>query len=363
MTRVAILNSRQSKTPAGNDPWVQATLAAVDHCVEQGWTILSSIGMNTWELVTWAAGRRHGILCLICPEDFTEKHKADVLRGFDLDGEKVEWESVTRVEGKSTAKNWWENRDHSIILHADSLLPISVRKGGRIDSLIADSPGKAVDTQFRVPSSSISHHERDTVTVSQMNPDLKIWPDGWLIHWTRACRGPWPGESHAGFYADLAASTDFYCRSALVTLRRILTESRIRASSWRVGAGVPVVGLTELSPAESLKLMRWRPRWSRWSFEPYGIAITREAADALGVKAVEYVDEQDWRKLSEIEKPLFHRKGRATDIWPAEREWRALGDVGLSSIPQDQVRVLVRRASEASELAGNWSYRAYFFEA
>ena len=67
MTRVAILNSRQSKTPLGSDPWVSQTLKAVNFAAGQDWTILSSVGMNTWELVTWAAGRSRAKLELILP--------------------------------------------------------------------------------------------------------------------------------------------------------------------------------------------------------------------------------------------------------------------------------------------------------
>lgn len=362
MTRVAILNSRQSKTPVGDDPWVKATLSAVEYAATNNWSIVSSFGLNTWELVTWAAGRHRIPLALLYPDDLPEADRESILNRFELSPELIEWISVPRGERRSATKNWWEHRDSAIVELADRMLPVGIRKGGRIDGLLATA-GKPIDERFRIPYWVVSHHVRDAVIAELLNPEITNWSDGWLIHWTRACHGPWPGETEARFYTDVTNSGAHYCRSATATLRRILNESRLRGSAWKIGANVPVVAFTELSPLESLTLMRWRPRWARWSIEPYGIAIQKGVAESLGVRPVRYVDSQDWRLVPDCEKPFTHSKGKSADVWPAEREWRLVGDLSLARVLPEHLKVIIRSRSELSALEAGCSSHVLSVEA
>lgn len=354
MTRVAILNSRQSKTPVGNDSWVKATLSAVEYAASQNWTIVSSFGLNTWELVTWAAGRHRVPIALLCPDDLPQGNRSELLRRFDISPDLVEWVAVSRGVGRSSTKNWWEHRDAAVMAVADQLIPVGVRKAGRVNALLA-ATNKPIDERFKVPYSPVPHHVRDAVHTDHLNPDIANWPDGWLIHWTRACHGPWPGESDATFYSDMTGPGDHYCRSAFATLRRILSESRLRGSSWKIGADVSVVAFTELSPVESLALMRWRPRWSRWSFEPYGVAIRRGVAESLGVGPVRYVEAKEWRRIPDSERPFTHSAGEKADVWPAEREWRLIGDLSLERVPPEHLKVITRSPSERREFESGCS--------
>jgi hypothetical protein len=362
MTRVSILNSRQSKTPVGNDPWVKATLSAVAHAAKGGWTIVSSYGLNTWELVTWAAGRHSANLILVCPDDITDDQKSDFIRRFDLRADSVEWKPVPHGAQLSRTKDWWEGRDEAVTVLAEVLVPVSIRKGGRLESVLQARELESVDEQFRVRYSESSHHLRFDIIPDSANPELRTWGNDWLIHWTRACNGPWPGETEAEYYSALANPGDAYCHSGFQTLSRILQEKRIRASSWRIGSGVPVVGLTELSPIDSISLMRWRPRWSRWSIEPYGVAIHRDAAQAVGLKPVEYIGNSDWDSLPESAKPYSHVRGKKADIWPAEREWRVAGDIDMTTIPTEHIRLITLTQSERDAIAQNCEYHVSCFE-
>lgn len=353
MTRVAILNSRQSKTPVGNDPWVKATLSAVAHAAKSGWTIVSSYGLNTWELVTWAAGRHSANLILVCPDDTTEDQKSDFMRRFELRADSIEWKPVPHSEQRSRTKDWWEGRDEAVTWLADTLIPVSIRRGGHLESVLDSREADTIFEQFRVRYAASSHHLHFDIRTDTIAQELRDWDNEWLIHWTRACNGPWPGETEAEYYDALVNSGDEYCRTGFQTLLRILREGRIRASSWRIGAGVSVVALTELSPIESLKLMRWRPRWSRWSIEPYGVAIHRSAADAIGLKPVQYVDNTQWDQLTDDAKPFFHTRGKKADIWPAEREWRVAGDIDLSAIPTKQIRLITLSQLEREKITRN----------
>jgi hypothetical protein len=149
---------------------------------------------------------------------------------------------------------------------------------------------------------------------------------------------------------------DQYCRSAAATLRRIVKEQVIRGSEWRVAGEQPVVSFTELSPIDSLSLMRWRARWARWSFEPYGIAVHREWATAQGARPVRYVTGKEWRALAPVEKPYSHRVGKEAGAWPAEREWRCLGDFSLRDAPPGAIRLIVREDSEIETIRGTYDF-------
>jgi hypothetical protein len=120
---------------------------------------------------------------------------------------------------------------------------------------------------------------------------------------------------------------------------------RIRGSSWRIAEKTSMVAFTELSPLDSIPLMRWRPRWARWSFEPYGIAIRREIAEQLGARPVRYVSDKEWRSLSLDERPFAHGEGEDGE-WPAEREWRMAGDVDLRAISTEGLRIIARHSTE-----------------
>ncbi len=350
MTSVAILSSRQSKTPVGSDPWVQATLAAISHAAANGWSIISSIGINTWELVTWAAGQSQVPLLLVVPSDTTSEARESILNSFRLCRDQVSWLNAGRSEARSTRKNWWEDRDALVIRHADILLPVSVREKGRINSLMHSANRKFVENQFQIRYRTASHHARASIRREQLSADVTNWADGWLIHWTRSSHGPWPGETSAEFYSSMVESRDAYCRDALATLSRIVVERQLRGSAWKTAAGSTVVAFTELSPSESINLMRWRPRWGRWSFEPYGIAIRKLRAVESGARPVKYVDAAEWRSVPVEDRPFAHGKGAGSEYWPTEREWRVVGNVALRDFDPSDVCVIVRDPSEIDHI-------------
>ncbi|HUU44272.1 MAG TPA: hypothetical protein VM118_00955 [Acidobacteriota bacterium] len=348
MTRVAILNSRQTKTPVGNDPWVRQTVAAVKYAAAQGWTVMSSIGMNTWELVTWNVGPHGGCLELVVPAGPTENLIAD----FDLDPQRVTTHQIAAGTESRNPKSWWPERDRAIIERADIILPISLNPGGQLAMLLQQiRPDQIIDNRFTTAHRPQPHHERSLVDIDRLTDTMRAWSGDFIIHWTRSSHGPWPGETRAQFYSDMVGSGDRYCRSACDTLRRILDERTLRASSWRIAGATPMVAFTELSPVESIPLMRWRARWARWAFEPYGIAIRGDVAERIGTRAVRYVSAKQWRSLPGDERLFAHRIGMEPNLWPAEREWRVKGDVDLSAVPRDALRIIVRGCSETPAVA------------
>lgn len=355
LMRTVVLNSRQSKTPVVTDEWVANTIAAVIHASEiKEAEIVSSIGLITWDLVTWQTGELGVTLDLVVPrtgkggeEEITES----ILRDYALVPDRVRWHFIDVPPSSAKAKSWWSERDQRVIELAELALPVSIRPYGQLNELLCSTAftGK-IDRQFQIPYQPRPHHPRKLVEIDRLNPALHDWPKDFLIHWTRACHGPWPGETRASFFEDLVQSGNRYCRSAFTTLERIVRERKIRASSWRIAGDRPAVAFTELAPIESLPLMRWRARWARWSFEPYGIAVHRDWAISRGVRPVRYVTESKWRAQSSEERLFCHRIGQKAGEWPAEREWRCLGDFSLTDAPTDALRVIVQHGAETALL-------------
>lgn len=363
MRRVAILNSRQTKTPVAHDPWVLGTLAAVDYVLGSGDCVLSSIGMSTWDLLTWRAGFVGGTVELVVPvaDGGNEgETKATICREFNLPPANTRWHFFAVPPGELPKKSWWPRRDNTVIDLADVILPVSIRPKGHLMELISEH-GLNTNLRFQTEYKPHPHHVRELIDLARIDPAIKDWPNDFLIHWTRARNGPWPGETTALFFTDFISSKDQYCRSAAATLTRILKERAIRGSKWRIAGEQPVVSFTELSPTGSLGLMRWRARWARWSFEPYGIAVHRDWAATQGARAVRYVTEKEWRALAPEEKPCCHRIGKDSGEWPAEREWRCLGDFSLRDAPPGAIRFIVRETSEIENIRGTHDFPAFGF--
>ncbi len=181
---------------------------------------------------------------------------------------------------------------------------------------------------------------------------------GWdfLAHYTRAFRGPFPGQSRAEYIRDLAALGR--PRNGMDTLRRILAEGRIRASGRLIRGGEAAVSLTALSPWEAAEVAGWCPHLVRWSFEPYAVCIRREAAEAAGIEPVLYLPEDCFGALPEDRRFLFQKHRPPDCDWTREKEWRRRGDIVLPSLAPEAVLVLTRTAEEADSVRRDFNLAA-----
>ena len=352
----AILNSRQSKTPLGTDAWIARTLEAVEYAVrELNATIISSCELMTWDLVTWKTGQLSGSVELLVRGGFgDERSKKRLCNSYELHPRLLELRELDDLHPVNRRKFWWEDRDRAIVEAADVIIPVSMRRGGNLERLLLEDGSTGhVDRRFMVPYKPTPHHNRYEFGPEELNPALHRWKGGSLIHWTRTCHGPWPGESVAGFCRDLVASREFYCRDACRTLIQILREQRIRGSRQHISQLRDMVGFTELNPIQSLTQMHWRKRWVNWSFEPFGIAIPRDVAQSLGARPVRYVDESTWRTLPWDERPFCHQQGTESH-WVSEREWRLQGDLDLSNVPQDELIIIVYNGRDVDHVRRVW---------
>ncbi len=177
-------------------------------------------------------------------------------------------------------------------------------------------------------------------------------PDNWLLHWTRAKLGPWPGESHDDFLDAMILQTESADHSAMATLLRIISDRRLAASSEGIRGGHAVVSFTAVSLSEFRDRRVFRNHRHRFDFEPWGIGICKAALLGLGARPVIYGQTDDWLKLGPDERSLFQKatEAGATNNC-AEQEWRVVGDVDLSQLPADAICVFVENVEAAAVVA------------
>ena len=362
MSYAAILSSRQARRPCGTDTWVQQTVRAVNTLAETGATIVSSVGMQTWELVTAMAALREVPLYLIVPsesiEEF-EREKEWIEHEFGMSHDRVIFESTYDLSNFDDTDPQI-SRDLAVIQRADRLLPISIRPEGNMAQTlkVAEQTGRQVIRDFQIDYQARENPVAYSVSPDRIRPELDSLGGEYLIHWTRASNGPWPGERRVEYYRDVASSSR-YPRTAFDSLTQILRTGRIMGSPRHMPANTPTVSMTGLSPTACIPLMRWRARYGEMSFEPYGIGISRKLAEQIDIKPVEYYDDPA-NPPPGVDLWRTQFKGTKTD-WRQENEYRFRGDFDFSSISRDAVVAFCLNHDEARQIETQFGVRAISF--
>ncbi len=344
--KAAVLNSRQSKFPLGTDRWVQATDEAVAHVKRRGLVLLTSLGLNIWELTLAFASRRQLDTLIIMPEpaDDPEAVAAAVREGFRLSPQRT---GFLYPDAKAPdGKKGWPDRDARIIELADLILPVSIRPDGALARLLAGYHGET-DHSFSVPYDAC---RRSRPRYDNRIIDPAVWPLNLVAHFTRSRPTPWPMEPPLDFYNALTASTNEWCRSARNGLLNIVRTGTIYASSRHIRGGFGIVAFSSLTESNLRRLFRYRPRLVNPGLEPYGIAISKEAAIDLGMKPVHYGPTDDFDRLDDVTQPYFQHQGSHDAQWRQEQEWRFVGDLHLEDIPPDLIRVVAPTSSAAEAM-------------
>jgi len=359
----AILLSRQPLRPYGKTAWVRQSVEAVRWLKRQKLALLSSIGMQTWELLTSLAaleGLKQTLFVPLIRDNEFEGLKESAILQFDLNPHLVDFVPVLGREKKTTKEELWLKRDTAIIDAAEVLVPVSVREGGHMDLQLQllGQRGKCVEDWFRVEYEKRIQPLAYNIRIDRLNPELSQIANQYLIHWTRASNSAWPTESLIDYYKAIIASEN-YPRSAFNTLMNIILTKKIVASPKNMPRDIPTVSFSGLSPVDVVPLMRWRSRFSQMSFEPYGIGIEKAYAQSGGVRQVRYYDRKRGH-TNDSEPWLWQSIGKLGD-WSAEQEYRYQGDFDFSCIPSEQLVAFCYTRKEAAIINQNTKIRAISF--
>ncbi len=179
------------------------------------------------------------------------------------------------------------------------------------------------------------------------------WSD-YLFHYTRACAGPWPGQSYHQYLLDLLDGHPLSGHSALETLIRIIQDGLIRASSRMVRGRGTVICWSSHPPQELFVMRKWNRALARWTVEPYGVAVRRDILRSLGAKPAIYGSEQVYFRLVESERHRFQlSRSDPSASWRHEREWRLRGSLTFGKIKSDKGFVFVQTNDEKAKLCSH----------
>ncbi len=343
--RAVILNSRQSLEPTGSDRWIVQTRRAVQYVKSREYMLVTSVGMSSWEMTLFFASYYGVCREVLIPCDRTispDEVATHYAEQFHLDNSLTVWNSIPCGHTARELAVFQSRRDRMAIERADIVFPVAVRAGGNLERLLyqAESNGKTVDRTFRTVQPESERSCRIVIDSHRLTPDVDARLDGHIVHWTRTCHKPWPGESSYDYYDAISSGVDSYPRRALDTLCRILSERRLRASSRHQRQGIWAVAFSAQPPSEAIKLMTWRARYREMTFEPYGLAIESSLADKLEIRRVFYGNPDMYGYLEPENRDYFQSLGLKGN-WMPEREYRHLGDVDVRSIPSGRLIAVV----------------------
>ncbi len=360
----AVLLSRQPLRPSGKSAWVRGAVAALTWLRKQGYGLVGSSGMQTWELVTALAVLEQCPLKLVVPavsmSQFFSRRDA-LKRQFALDSHLTEFVPVVLSGRESSGTALMSARDRSVVELADLLVPVSVRGEGNMASLIADAEasGMIVNRDFVVPYEDRQEPLALVISPDSLNPEIEDLEADYITHWTRATNDRWPDERIIDLYRAVVTAAS-WPRSGFDTLSHIVHSQRLMASSRNMPGKEPVVSFSSLPPREVAPLMRWRARYGRMSFEPYGLGIEKQIALEKGIHPVAYYGKGDEVKLPPDLMWLSQSEGKISD-WRTEKEYRHRGNFYMDGIPREAVVLFCHTADEAELLHRRFGYRVIPF--
>lgn len=355
--RRAVLLSRTPRRPAPGTAWVRATVEAVQRSVRGGEALVTGLGRAPYEVALAACRRAQGAAVVVleqAPEAEFDKLYGDLLPARRL----LVWPVQPLPPGPSFRPDSLTRRDRTIGALSDRAWAIYVRPDGHMAELADALRARGCPVEDCGAGTAMTEAE-EAVGPSETLRAPVLGPWKFVAHYTREPDGPWPDES-IGAYADwLAHGPLDGRRDALDALRRILAQRSILGSGRLMPFREKMVSFTARSPADLASLMQWRRGLHRWTFRPYGIAVEQQALFALGARPVEYLTEQELRRLPPRERLFAQRHAPPATDWSAEAEWRLRGALRLDALPPASVKVLVPSKAEAEALESQFGWEVW----
>ncbi len=227
------------------------------------------------------------------------------------------------------------------------------------------SRGEPSNSDIRVSAAPSEREVAEDTLLSELAADEPA--SEWLLHWTRAPKGQWAGESHDDHLRSSVLTEADAVRSAFATLQRIVDEGVVRATSGNTRGSVNVVCLADVPLVTLLANRVFRSHRGRWDFEHYGIGVRKQRVWSLGGRPVIYGNESVWQSLPDGERPWFQlqksQTGNEPIDWTVENEWRLTSELNLNDLPADDVFLFCRAEDEAELLRAVCDRRVVSVEA
>jgi hypothetical protein len=183
---------------------------------------------------------------------------------------------------------------------------------------------------------------------SHWNPEC----GNYLVHCTRARKGPWPDQSIDQFHDEVFQNPWTGEPTPMDTLVRILKTKRLLATSALKPHRIASVSFSECGLRELLGGRTFESHLARWDWEPYGLMIHRSWLMDRGCGQVTYRTRDEMKGLDDSILALsqvYDSSGKGRD-WRVEREWRAFEDVRLHDLPFSLGCVFVPTIAEARSI-------------
>jgi predicted Rossmann fold nucleotide-binding protein DprA/Smf involved in DNA uptake len=354
---VAIMSSRRSRNITPHDGWLQVTKSLVSYAVDNGFTIVSSYGTSAYSLVSCLSKGFPTIV--VCPGVLPFMMPSEQRAQFLLDyGDLFHFERTLFLSSFAPglpppASQRLVERDRMVAALSSTILAVDVRPKGNIETILHGAALRKVPIKvFPLPPKDIEAPGTSSpprrVRSTHSEEREHFGESAFLFHYTRSCPGPWPGQSHAHYWRSLVDGSKDAGHTAMDTLARILTEGLIRGHKRLTRGSAAVVCFSECSPSRIERLITWRKGLIRWSFEPYAVAVRRDALLKLGAVKVTYGGEEVYKSLPDDQKNFFQIEKTSDREWSSEREWRIRGDLDLGAISTQDIVIIVADEEEVA---------------
>jgi hypothetical protein len=363
----AVLNSRKPRRACPDDSWIRTTGGLVRYAKQAKLTVISSYGTIAYCMVSRLAVGMP--LIVVCDDVLPFMFSSRAEDFFSKYGDLFRCDSTLFISPFPPAANLQRGvrsgeRDLLVAALASILLVAELKSGGNMEKIVESAGARNIevirhsdcDAPATVPAPPVI--EVKSPTRPTVIPTFREISDNtrYLIHYTRSCPGPWPGQTVADYCLSLISGCERSRHTGFDTLLRILEENSIRGSSRLTRRGHCVVSLSECYPKEISTLTKWRRSLIRWSFEPYGVAFPKDDLFRLGALPVIYAVEEAFQDLAGELQHLFQLQGRNTTDWSAEKEWRLRGDLVLNEALREKMVVIVPTRKEATIIAREFGF-------
>ena len=350
--KAVILLSRQPLRPNGRTAWIQRTVEAVQWVRNQNLSLVTSIGMQTWEFLTALAAEfylKQEVLIPVIDEQSFHQDIEWTKEQFSLKVDRTSFMPVFPLDNDKP-RDLPVRRDRAAVEIADVVIPVSIKPRGNMERLVEEAltSGKEINSTFAATYKPRADRLKYEIDRHNLNPEIDTIGNRYLIHWTRSSNGVWPDERQIKYWRAVLNSKE-YPRGALYTLQHILSTKTIIGSTRHMPGKIASVSFSGLVLREALTLMRWRTRYHEMSFEPYGIGLERGYALTNGVAKVKYVDSLSQPEQQTPDFWCYQSQGRKAD-WRSEEEYRFRGNFDLGSVPSSKMIVFCYRSDEAAFL-------------